>query len=416
MLPHLRDRLITLTRYPNGIGDLHFYQKHSEGPPPDFVETVPVHSEGASGDRDFLLCNNLATLLWLGQLANLEFHATMARVSPEPDARGLPATFTASRANVEASVLNYPDFLLFDLDPYIYRGDEAAGEEPQLNRKAFTKTVEVARAFKEILDAAALPSYVKTSGATGLHIYVPVLRQFPYPVIRSLCETVSGELLARMPQDVTLEWASEKRTGKIFLDVNQNARAKNVAAIFSPRAKPGAPVSVPVRWDELDDLYPTDFTVLHRARTLRPDRRPVGRHPRRQAGPHRTPRTRTMSQPRDFALRGRDRAEAIEIVQRALVDAGYEAGDCVDVLGGAFVSAAVRRYWAEGLSAAEAHERLCAEDPELARAIEALAPLLLDRVEARGQQEAAVAAVELLLAGAAPDRDQLRLPLSPDAP
>ncbi len=123
-----------------------------------------------------------------------------------------------------------------------------------------------------------------------------------------------------------------------------------------------------------------------------------------------------MSQPRDFDLRGRDRAEAIEIVQRALVDAGYEAGDCVDVLGGAFVSAAVRRYWAEGLSAAEAHERLCGEDPELARAIEALAPLLLDRVEARGQQEAAVAAVELLLAGAAPDRDQLRLPLSPDAP
>ncbi len=262
MLPHLRDRLITLTRYPNGIGDLHFYQKHSEGPPPGFVETVPVHSEGAAGDRDFLLCNNLATLLWLGQLANLEFHATMARVSPDPDATGLPTDFTASRANVEDSVLNYPDFLLFDLDPYIYRGDEAAGEEPQLNRKAFAKTVEVARALKEILDAAALPSYVKTSGATGLHIYVPVLRQFPYPVIRSLCETVSGELLARMPRDVTLEWASEKRTGKIFLDVNQNARAKNVAAIFSPRAKPGAPVSVPVRWDELDDLYPTDFTVL----------------------------------------------------------------------------------------------------------------------------------------------------------
>ncbi|MCY4391687.1 MAG: non-homologous end-joining DNA ligase [Chloroflexi bacterium] len=262
MLPHLRNRLITLTRYPNGIGDLHFYQKHSEAPPPEYVETVPVHSEGAGGDRDFLLCNNLPTLLWLGQLANLEFHATMARVSPDPDAPTLPTTFTASRENIEASVLNYPDFLLFDLDPYIYRGDEAAGEEPQLNRKAFAKTVEVARAFKEILDAAALPSYVKTSGATGLHIYVPVLRQFPYPVIRSLCETVSGELLARMPQDVTLEWASQKRTGKIFLDVNQNARAKNVAAIFSPRAKPGAPVSVPVRWDELDDLYPTDFTVL----------------------------------------------------------------------------------------------------------------------------------------------------------
>ncbi len=123
-----------------------------------------------------------------------------------------------------------------------------------------------------------------------------------------------------------------------------------------------------------------------------------------------------MTGPRPLDLRGRDRNEAIEIVQRALVDAGYEAGDCVDVLGGAFVSAAVRRYWAEGLSAAEAHERLCAEDPELARAIEAIAPILLDRVEARGQREAAVAAVELLLSGGAPERDQLRLPLSPDAP
>ena len=123
-----------------------------------------------------------------------------------------------------------------------------------------------------------------------------------------------------------------------------------------------------------------------------------------------------MTEPRPLDLRGRDRNEAIEIVQRALVDAGYEAGDRVDVLGGAFVSAAVRRYWAEGLSAAEALVRLCAEDPELARAIEAIAPILLDRVEARGQREAAVAAVELLLAGAAPERDQLRLPLSPDAP
>ena len=262
ILPHLRDRLVTLTRYPNGIDAPYFYQKHSEAALPEFVETVPIHSDGAGGDKGFLLCNNLATLLWLGQLANLEFHATMARAVTDPDATGLPTTFTGSKENVEASVLNYPDFLLFDLDPYIYAGTEAAGEEPQLNRKAFAKTIEVGRWLKEILDAAALSSYVKTSGATGLHIYVPIVRQFPYPVIRSLCETIGGELLARHHQDVTLEWASEKRRGKIFLDVNQNARAKNVAAIFSPRAKPGGPVSVPVRWDELDDLYPTDFTLL----------------------------------------------------------------------------------------------------------------------------------------------------------
>ena len=98
-----------------------------------------------------------------------------------------------------------------------------------------------------------------------------------------------------------------------------------------------------------------------------------------------------------FELRGRDRREAIEIVQRALSDAGYAAEDCVEVLGGAFVSAAVRRYWVEGLSPTEAHERLRAEDPELAGAIEMLAPLLLNRAEARSERDAALAAVELLL-------------------
>ena len=101
-----------------------------------------------------------------------------------------------------------------------------------------------------------------------------------------------------------------------------------------------------------------------------------------------------------FELRGRDRCEAIEIVQRALSDAGYEPRDCVEVLGGAFVSAAVRRYWVEGLSPAEAHERL--RVPELARAIEALAPLLLDRAEARSERDAALAAVAMLLASSDP--------------
>lgn len=118
---------------------------------------------------------------------------------------------------------------------------------------------------------------------------------------------------------------------------------------------------------------------------------------------------------RPLDLRGRDRFEAVEIVQRALTEAGYDAGDCVDVLGGAFVSAAVRRYWMAGLDAAAAHERLCADDPELARAVEAIAPMLLDRVEASDQRAAAVRAVELLLAATRPERDQLRLLLNGEA-
>ena len=261
LLPHLRDRPLTLTRYPNGIEGGSFYQKHYENPPP-FVETVTVYTDSASGDQQAILCNNLPTLLWLGQLADLELHVSLARVSPQPDGAHLDASFSGSKARVEASLLNYPDFVLFDLDPYIYAGSEQAGDEPELNRRAFAKTVEVARGLKELLDAASLSSFVKTSGATGLHILVPVLRQFDYAAVRSVAETFGGFLQRAQPRDVTLEWAVDKRGGKIFLDVNQNARIKNLAAAFSPRPKPGAPVSMPLRWAELDEVYPTDFTIL----------------------------------------------------------------------------------------------------------------------------------------------------------
>ena len=261
LLPHLRDRPLTLTRYPNGIEGGSFYQKHYDRPPP-FVDTVRVYTDSANGDQQAILCNNLPTLLWLGQLADLELHISLARVSPQPDAGHLGASFSGSKAQVEASLLNYPDFVLFDLDPYIYAGTERAGDEPALNRRAFTKAVEVARGLKELLDAASLSSFVKTSGATGLHICVPVLRQFDYAAVRSVAETFGGFLQRARPRDVTLEWSVDKRGGKIFVDVNQNARIKNLAAAFSPRPKPGAPVSMPLRWDELDEVYPTDFTIL----------------------------------------------------------------------------------------------------------------------------------------------------------
>lgn len=262
LLRHLRDRPLTMTRYPNGITGGHFYQRHSEASIPDFVETVPIFSRQGKGDRPFILCNNLSTLLWLAQIADLEFHAAFGRVNPAPDALDKPTDFTGSIEKVERSVLHYPDFLVFDMDPYIYRGTEARGEEPQLNRAAFARTCETARWLKEVLDTARLSSYVKTSGATGLHVYVPILRQFDYTVTRSVAETIFAQVLERHPDRVTMEWLTEKRTGKVFLDANMNARTKNLASVYSPRAKPGAPVSMPIRWDELDHVYPTDFTVL----------------------------------------------------------------------------------------------------------------------------------------------------------
>ena len=261
LLPHLRDRPFTLTRYPNGIGGKSFYQKHWEHNLPDFVETVTLYSSSNEGDQEYLLCNNLATLLWLAQLADIELHPWMSRTVREPDAADLTIDFAGSRENIDGSTLNYPDFIVFDLDPYIYSGRERAGEEPELNRKAFRKVREVAFELKDILDQLSLSSFVKTSGKTGLHIYVPVLRQYTYKVTRKTCELVSRFLVRGRPQEVTTEWSVSKRAGKIFLDHNQNVRGKNMASIYSLRPLPGAPASTPVRWDELAGVYPTDFTI-----------------------------------------------------------------------------------------------------------------------------------------------------------
>jgi len=262
LLPHMRDRPITLTRYPNGIHGGHFYQKRFEAKIPEFVQTVLLYSRDNARDVEYLVCNNLPTLIWLGQLADIELHTWYSRISPEPDGRHLPATFAGSAKKIEASLLNYPDFIVFDLDPYIYSGKEKKGAEPELNRKAFLKTCDVASWLKDVLDSLSLSSFVKTTGRTGLHIYVPILRQFDYDTVRAACETIGKFLMEAHRRDVTMEWTVEKRTGKVFFDHNQNVRGKTLASVYSPRPSPEAAVSMPVRWEELKDIYPTEFTIL----------------------------------------------------------------------------------------------------------------------------------------------------------
>ena len=261
LLAHLRDRPFTMTRYPDGIDGESFYQKHWEHQLPEFVGTVELFSSHNEGDQQYLLVDNLPTLIWLAQLADIELHPWLSRTVREPDATHLTTKFTGSQSNIRSSVLNYPDFIIFDLDPYIYSGKEQSGDEPELNRRAFAKVTEVARTLKDILDQLSLSSFVKTSGKTGLHIYVPVLRQYDYKIIRKTCEIVGRFLMQSRPQDITMEWTVSKRPGKIFLDHNQNVRGKSMASIYSLRPLPGAPISTPLRWDELDDAYPTDFTI-----------------------------------------------------------------------------------------------------------------------------------------------------------
>lgn len=261
LLNHTSDRPLTLLRYPNGINGQKFYQKHWEKNLPEFVQTVWLYGEHAGGDQRYLTCNNLPTLLWLAQIADLELHTWQARISPGPDGRELPLTFAGSVQQLEESLLNFPDYLLFDLDPYIYKGDEKTGEEPALNLKAFKTTCKLAKWIKEVLDALGIESFIKTTGKTGLHMYVPIAREFTFDEVRAISDTIGRAVLGQHPNDVTMDWAVVKRTGKIFLDHNMNARGKTLASIYSPRVSPEAAVSIPIKWDQIDDIYPTDFTM-----------------------------------------------------------------------------------------------------------------------------------------------------------
>jgi bifunctional non-homologous end joining protein LigD len=260
MLPHVADRPFTAVRMPDGIGGEMFFQKHLDVELPPFVETVELFSGTNDVNQRYLLCNNLATLLWLGQMGTLEFHVWHSRVDPKPEFKR-SAPFVDSAENIEQSILNRPDYLVFDIDPYIYSGKEAPGAEPELNRRAYEKGKEVAFWLRELLDAMALRSWVKTSGKTGLHIFVPIERTITFREARQICELVGQHLLRQHPRDITMDWKVEKRAGKIFIDHNMNRRGATLGAAYSPRPAAAAPVSMPLTWEELQAAYPLDFTI-----------------------------------------------------------------------------------------------------------------------------------------------------------
>jgi bifunctional non-homologous end joining protein LigD len=261
MLPHLRDRPLTMIRMPAGIDGERFFQKHWEQPLPEFVETITVFSEHKDEKHRYLLANNLPTLLWLGQIGTLEFHVWHSRATPGSDAPDAGTDYASSIASLEASILNYPDYLVFDIDPYIYSGKEAKGAEPELNKKGFAVGKRVAFWLRALLKEMGLEAIIKTSGKTGLHMFVPIERTVTFDEARHICETVGRHVLRAHPKDITMDWAVEKRTGKIFIDYNMNVRGKTLNVAYSPRGVPGTPVSMPLTWEELEAAEPMDFTL-----------------------------------------------------------------------------------------------------------------------------------------------------------
>ena len=227
IVPHLRDRPFTLKRYPHGIREQAYFHKQAPKGKPDWLPTRRFRTwprEGESRLVDFTLVNEPAALVWMVQMNCIDMNAWYSRVD-KPDR---------------------PDYVVFDLDP------------PE-TRNGFAQAIKVAHLVREALDRLELRSYVKTSGADGIHVLVPITRRSTYPDTYELAERVSRGLEAENPGLVTTEWLKKKRRG-VLVDHRQNGHGKTIASAYSVRPKPGAPVSTPLRWEELHDkVRPRDF-------------------------------------------------------------------------------------------------------------------------------------------------------------
>ncbi|TLX87961.1 MAG: DNA ligase D, partial [Thaumarchaeota archaeon] len=257
ILPHLEDRPLSLSRYPNGIYGKSFYQKDWDQKKPDYVATAKIHSEHRGDSINYIICNNKETLLWVANLGCIEMHPWYSRI------KDFRSCNTSTLLYEEKCGLNFPDFIVFDLDPYIYSGKEQKGEEPQYNIAGFKAAVDVAHELKDIFRKLKINSYLKTSGKSGLHIYVPILNIYSYEQTKSFAEVIANIMVTKFPKKVTLEWSTSKRKGKVFFDYNQNVRGKTIASVYSLRPTPDGTVSMPIDWKNIDEVYPTDFTITN---------------------------------------------------------------------------------------------------------------------------------------------------------
>jgi bifunctional non-homologous end joining protein LigD len=229
LVPHLRDRPFTMKRYPDGWQGNHFFQKDAPKHMPDWISTRAFRSTSRETREKrtirYPLVNDELALLWMVNMGCIDMNTWYSRVD-KPDR---------------------PDWVLFDLDP-----------SPDVG---FREVVQVALLVKEVLDTLGLASFVKTSGADGIHVLVPSERRYRYSDTREFAEIVAGTL-ARMHQGlVTTEWSKAKRRG-VLIDANQNGEGKTIASVYSVRPREGAPVSTPLRWEEVDEkLDPGDFTM-----------------------------------------------------------------------------------------------------------------------------------------------------------
>ncbi|OGC82083.1 MAG: DNA ligase D [Candidatus Abawacabacteria bacterium RBG_16_42_10] len=224
ILPYLKDRPQALHRFPDGITGENFFQKNINIIP-EGLETVKIFSTSKNKEINFALCQNKYDLLYLANLGCIEFHPWNSRQQH----------------------LDKPDYLLFDLDP--------------LNI-SFTKVIETALTVKKVLDSAGIKSFCKTSGATGLHVYVPMEAKYSTKQVIEFAKILVTIVHAKLPETTSIERMPAKRNRKVYLDYLQNRRGQNMVAPYSARPRPGAPVSTPLHWQEVKiGLDPKKFTI-----------------------------------------------------------------------------------------------------------------------------------------------------------
>ncbi|CAN5532927.1 hypothetical protein BH23BAC1_BH23BAC1_50680 [soil metagenome] len=227
MLPYMKDRPQTLNRFPNGIDQKSFYQKDVTGKVPGWIETYSYYSHGDQREKNFLVCSNEASLLYIANWGCIEMNAWSSRTL-HPD---------------------HPDWCIIDLDP---------------DQNTFDEVIEATQVTKEVLDSINVPSWCKTSGSTGLHIYIPLGAKFTYEDSKELGRAIAKVVHSRIPEFTSIERLTSNRQGKMYIDFLQNRPQATVAAPYSLRPKPGATVSMPLHWEEVKKgLKIKDFTILN---------------------------------------------------------------------------------------------------------------------------------------------------------
>ncbi len=225
LLPHLKDRAIVMARFPEGAEGASFYEKNAPGHQPDWMELAPIESATRGGKIRFVTALNIESLMWLANMGCIEIHPWLSRIQS----------------------LDRTDYAVFDLDP----AEGATWEQ----------VVAVARLLHVALEHLGLRGYPKTSGSKGMHVYVPLEPLHGYCRVRTFVGQLGRLLATANPDNVTMDRNIPRRRGRVFIDSGQNRAGATIASVYSVRPRPGAPVSTPLHWDELDHIRTDDFTI-----------------------------------------------------------------------------------------------------------------------------------------------------------